>query len=141
MFRVVAVPPAQVRAMVPHVWHLLEMACSRDCELSPADLVRDCLERAALLWVIFEDGAPVGVCVTRCERRNSDGVELVHIAVFGGEGGRRWASALQATLRDYRKQLGRAALVAHGRKGIGRMLGLPPSGRIESGHYIFEDRN
>lgn len=115
---------------------LLGRACSRRSNVTPDELICAAERRDAVLWLVLDGNVPVGVCATRLTRL-PQGL-AVENTVTGGLG-LSWAPLLRARLHEYRKAENAALLVAYGRRGWGRVLGTPPTGRTPDGTWIFED--
>ncbi len=137
-YRIDAIAPARAWQEVLAVEPLIKRACSRrGCEVDWVPLIDDCGTRLATLWIITQAGVPVGVCLTRIVKR-PDALVVDNMAT-GGFGGCQWAAQLRSRLHEYRKAEGADMLIARGRRGWGRLLGMQPTG-FEDGKWIFEDR-
>ncbi len=134
-YAVLAIPPWQVRPAAIRVWNLLERACSRGADSPPEAHIADCLANRALLWIIADDGGPVGVCVTRREERPD--ATVIEVTILGGYG-LAWAHAVRDRLHEFRIAEGADRLVLYGRRGWSRVFGLRPTATIK-GQWMIED--
>ncbi len=137
MFNIFAVRPDLVTATASWIPHLIARADNAR-GASVSDMLNDCVAEKAVFWIVEDtiNSTPVGVVFTRIVTRF--GERGIDIMLVGGVRGLEWAPALRKRMHEYREAENAQMLLAPGRKGWGRVLGMTPY-EFADGLWLFED--
>ena len=117
--RLVCIDPAVVRLFWPHAHDLIARAIMRGGISRFADVERDVLSGAALLWLAWDGQAIAAAAVTQLAA--TDLGKVCIIVACAGQQMRRWLPLI-ATVEDYARAEGCELVRIFGRKGWVRVL-------------------
>lgn len=121
-----ALSPAQVEKHAGTLRPYLERGCASGVA-DPGEMLDLCLGGEALAWVIL-DGGLKGVAVTEVNTWPKG--RVLRILCVAGDGMDAWLGAFTRTMRDHARANDCMKIVAEGRKGWGRVLGLKPARHV-----------
>jgi hypothetical protein len=111
------VAPALVARVWPFVSHLIRAAMTKGRMSEFADVERDVLAGALLLWIAADRRAIWAAAVTQIHHAN--GERFCTIVACGGRARARWL-ALKSELETFARREGCRAIRIHGRRGWAR---------------------
>jgi len=125
MIRVLAVPPDDVTGAVRILEQFVELMFSRGSSgCDPCRVVHDACRNKAVMWVIADDKTPLGVAFTQTELW-IEGKRLRIVGVAGTQMA-KWLRTFTDEMKKHARDEGCEKLVAEGRLGWAKVLGLKP---------------
>lgn len=136
--RVYALRPAQVEYHRDVLQPLMLRAVERRGSggFDPFQVFDDAVSGKSVIWVVFDEDRPLAVLVTGLETWPEG--KVLRVQAMAGRGFRKWAGMAREALEAHAhangaiNDSGEARMVAEGRKGLGRILGVEPT------RYVFE---